>query len=94
MLIPVRKQSPPDCTLYWSVYEPDKGWSEQEPLPHDQAAPRTLPWRSSTATCTASTDEPYHSQNHKKHGMNVQVIARPDGTPLWFSRATPGRTTT
>ncbi|GHB79445.1 hypothetical protein GCM10010397_57730 [Streptomyces spinoverrucosus] len=24
--------------------------------------------------------------------MNVQVIARPDGTPLWFSRATPGRT--
>ncbi|QCX82341.1 Transposase DDE domain protein (plasmid) [Streptomyces sp. YIM 121038] len=29
---------------------------------------------------------------HKQHGMNVQVIARPDGTPLWFSRATPGRT--
>ncbi|MFB6833650.1 transposase family protein [Streptomyces hydrogenans] len=24
--------------------------------------------------------------------MKVQVIARPDGTPLWFSRATPGRT--
>ena len=24
--------------------------------------------------------------------MNVQVITRPDGTPLWFSRATPGRT--
>lgn len=24
--------------------------------------------------------------------MNVQVIARPDGTPLWFSRAMPGRT--
>ncbi|MDQ1065184.1 hypothetical protein QFZ32_000623 [Streptomyces canus] len=24
--------------------------------------------------------------------MNVQVIARPDGTLLWFSRATPGRT--
>ncbi|KOV58788.1 IS5/IS1182 family transposase [Streptomyces sp. MMG1121] len=37
-------------------------------------------------------DEPYYSQKHKKHGMNVQVIARPDGTPLWFSRATPGRT--
>lgn len=29
--------------------------------------------------------------NHRKHGMNVQVIAHPDGTPLWFSRATPGR---
>ncbi|MBB5110117.1 hypothetical protein FHS40_009247 [Streptomyces spectabilis] len=35
-------------------------------------------------------DEPYYSQKHKKHGMNVQVT--PDGTPLWFSRATPGRT--
>jgi hypothetical protein len=29
---------------------------------------------------------------HRRHGMNVQVIARPDGTPLWFFRATPGRT--
>ena len=29
---------------------------------------------------------------HRKHGMNVRVIARPDGTPLWFSSATPGRT--
>jgi len=37
-------------------------------------------------------DEPYYSQKHRKHGMNVQVIARPDGTPLWLSRATPGRT--
>ncbi|MFE9046242.1 transposase family protein [Streptomyces sp. NPDC007818] len=37
-------------------------------------------------------DEPYYSMKHRKHGMNVQVIARSDGTPLWFSRATPGRT--
>ncbi|GAA3594040.1 hypothetical protein GCM10022295_89340 [Streptomyces osmaniensis] len=37
-------------------------------------------------------DEPYYSQKHKQHGMDVQVIAVPDGTPLWFSRATPGRT--
>ncbi len=37
-------------------------------------------------------DEPYYSQKHKQHGMDVQVIARPDGTPLWFSRALPGRT--
>ncbi len=27
-------------------------------------------------------DEPYYLQKHKQHGMNVQVIARPDGTPL------------
>ncbi|WP_367141261.1 MULTISPECIES: transposase family protein [Streptomyces] len=39
-----------------------------------------------------AADEPYYSQKHKRHGMNVQVIARPDGTPLWFSRALPGRT--
>ncbi len=38
------------------------------------------------------TNEPYYSMKHRKHGMNVQVIARPDGTPLCFSRATPGRT--
>lgn len=37
-------------------------------------------------------DEPYHSQKHRKHGLNVQVIAASDGIPLWFSRATPGRT--
>jgi hypothetical protein len=37
-------------------------------------------------------DEPYCSTKHRKHGMNVQVVTRPGGTPLWFSRATPGRT--
>ncbi|MFF6837133.1 transposase family protein [Streptomyces sp. NPDC012438] len=36
--------------------------------------------------------EPYYSMKHRRYGMNVQVIARPDGTPLWFSCATPGRT--
>jgi hypothetical protein len=36
--------------------------------------------------------EPYYSQKHRQHSMNVQVIAAQDGTPLWFSRATPGRT--
>ncbi len=25
-------------------------------------------------------DEPYYSQKHRKHGMNVQVIAAPNGT--------------
>ncbi|MFF9340022.1 transposase family protein [Streptomyces sp. NPDC014773] len=37
-------------------------------------------------------DEPYYSMKRRRHGMNVQVITRPDGIPLWFSRATPGRT--
>jgi hypothetical protein len=36
--------------------------------------------------------EPYYSQKHRQHSMNVQVIAAQDGTPLWFSRGTPGRT--
>ncbi|MFJ4806749.1 transposase family protein [Streptomyces murinus] len=39
-----------------------------------------------------AADKPYYSQKHRKHGVNVQVVAHPDGTPLWFSRATPGRT--
>lgn len=36
-------------------------------------------------------DEPCCSQKPKRHGMNVQVVATPDGAPLWFSRLTPGR---
>lgn len=39
-----------------------------------------------------AADEPYYSMKHRRHGMNVQVLASPDGTPLWFSRALPGRT--
>jgi hypothetical protein len=38
-----------------------------------------------------AADRPYYSHKHQQHGMNVQVVARPDGTPLWFSRVTPGR---
>jgi hypothetical protein len=34
------------------------------------------------STDRAAADQPYYSQKHRKHGMNVQVIARPDGTPL------------
>lgn len=28
-------------------------------------------------------DEPYYSMKHKRHGMNIQVIVRPDDTPLF-----------
>ncbi len=35
-----------------------------------------------------AADEPYCSTKHRKHGMNVQVIARSEVTPLWFSRDT------
>ena len=38
-----------------------------------------------------AANEPYHSMKHRRHGMNVRVIARPDGTRLRFSRAAPGR---
>jgi hypothetical protein len=43
-------------------------------------------------TDRVAADEPYYSKKHRKRGMNVQVIATPDGTPLWLSRALPGRT--
>jgi hypothetical protein len=39
-----------------------------------------------------AADDPHSSMQHRRHGMNVQLIARPDGTPLRFSRAPPGRT--
>lgn len=37
-------------------------------------------------------DRPYYSAKHRCHGMNVQVIAGPDGMILWTSGAMPGRT--
>jgi hypothetical protein len=36
-------------------------------------------------------DRPYYSGKHRVHGMNVQVIAGPDGTILWTSGAMPGK---
>ncbi|GAA4785440.1 transposase family protein [Streptomyces sanyensis] len=37
-----------------------------------------------------AADRPFHSGKHKKHGMNVQVIADPFGRLLWASPALPG----
>ena len=35
-------------------------------------------------------DRPFYSGKHKKHGMNLQVIASPHGDLLWVSGALPG----
>ena len=35
-------------------------------------------------------DRPFYSGKHKKHGMNLQVIASPRGDILWVSGALPG----
>lgn len=37
-----------------------------------------------------AADRPYYSGKHKKHGMNIQILATPDGTPLWTSGSLPG----
>jgi hypothetical protein len=37
-------------------------------------------------------DRPYYSGNHKRHGVNVQVLADPRGRMLWASPALPGST--
>jgi hypothetical protein len=34
-----------------------------------------------------AADRPFYSGKHKKHGMNLQVIASPDGSVLWVSGA-------
>jgi DDE superfamily endonuclease/Helix-turn-helix of DDE superfamily endonuclease len=39
-----------------------------------------------------AADRPYYSGKHRMHGMNLQVIASPDGTILWVSGALPGST--
>lgn len=43
-------------------------------------------------TDRVAADEPYYSMKHRHHGMNVQALTLPDGTPIWYSRALPGRT--
>ncbi len=37
-----------------------------------------------------AADRPFYSGRHKRHGMNVQVIAYPFGRLLWASPALPG----
>ena len=37
-----------------------------------------------------AADRPFYSGKHHKHGMNLQVIASPDGDILWVSGALPG----
>jgi hypothetical protein len=37
-----------------------------------------------------AADRPFYSGKHKKHGMNVQVLADPAGRLLWASPALPG----
>lgn len=37
-----------------------------------------------------AADRPFYSGKHKKHGMNVQVIADPQGRLLWASPALAG----
>ena len=37
-----------------------------------------------------AADRPFYSGKHRKHGMNLQVIASPQGETLWVSGALPG----
>ena len=37
-----------------------------------------------------ATDRSFYSGKHRQHGMNLQVIATPDGDILWVSGPLPG----
>lgn len=39
-----------------------------------------------------AADRLFYSGKHKRHGVNLQVIASPDGTILWVSGELPGST--
>jgi Helix-turn-helix of DDE superfamily endonuclease/DDE superfamily endonuclease len=41
-----------------------------------------------------AADRPFYSGKHKKHGMNLQVMASPGGDVLWVPGALPDRCTT
>lgn len=46
------------------------------------------------ATDRIAANEPYYSMKHRRHGMNVQVVAAPDGTPLCSRGHCPAARTT
>ena len=37
-----------------------------------------------------AADRPFYSGKHRKHGMNLQVIASPEGDIVWVSGPLPG----
>jgi len=37
-----------------------------------------------------AADQPFYSGKHRRHGMNLQVIATPDGDVVWVSGPLPG----
>jgi hypothetical protein len=37
-----------------------------------------------------AADRPFYSGKHRRHGMNLQVIATPDGEIVWMSGPLPG----
>jgi hypothetical protein len=37
-----------------------------------------------------AADQPFYSGKHRRHGMNLQVIASPDGDIVWVSGPLPG----
>ena len=39
-----------------------------------------------------AADRPFYSGKHRKHGMNLEVIASPEGEILWVSGPLPGAT--
>lgn len=39
-----------------------------------------------------AADRPFYAGKHTMHGVNLQVIASPDGTILWVSDDLPGCT--
>jgi hypothetical protein len=43
-------------------------------------------------TNRVADDRPYYSGKHKRHGVNVQILADPRGGLLWASPALPGST--
>jgi hypothetical protein len=38
-----------------------------------------------------AADRPFYCSEHRRHGMNLQVIASPDGEIVWVSGALPAR---
>lgn len=85
------------ATVYRYIREATKLLADQAPSLQQAIAAATRLWYvildgTLIRIDRVAEDRPYYSGKHKRHGVNVQVLADPRGRLLWASAALPGST--
>lgn len=73
----------------YSLHEP-RSCARRYVKPAKRVLPYVIVDGTVIATDRIAADRPFYSGKHRHHGVNLQVIATPDGDILWISRDLPG----